>query len=612
MLATLKKWSTRDDKLVADEERELAKKLYDDFARFTTLDVLEAAVVKQTGSDSILNLGRHGDMSSGRYISVFSLELHGGGDRTTLSVQVPRVDMSGPANKPSGDNGGPPGAAPANNTGTTTATATGAGEGAPSSSAPTYKVKHSGTGAQPVAPPPPPPKATPKPPSKPTDPILAAKAEGNSFYGQGKLHKAIRAYSRAITVATDKPQRVPGDYGTVVSALYANRAAAYLRRSKAAHAKVVASKQDLQDCLRDCDRALDLRPGYFKVLYRRAQALLHLGRLHEAQADIDVCVEVATASRAAAGGDGGGDCDDAMFAEVCRFQGSVARKLAARAKATQGVLESVAAEDEALAGSVLDQLLHRTDGSFPAVSGAASEPVRPPAGQAAEPSAGAAAGGGTSSLPANTKSLADLARELDAAADAREASAGGGGGGDGASGGDGGHGRVSRRKADRDAARGDGPSTAGVGGWRAVAVKRAKAKASGKAKAKAKAASEAPGGDSGTSDTAGSAGVADKKAKLGPRKAARLLKALRSSIIKGDMTAAASTLGQVQPKLYPKLFGDAVRAGVLVLRLHGAVWGCAAVFGRVHHAVRASAGREAACRDGPSLARHGNRRWCFN
>ena len=608
----MKKWSTRDDKLVADEERELAKKLYDDFARFTTLDVLEAAVVKQTGSDSILNLGRHGDMSSGRYISVFSLELHGGGDRTTLSVQVPRVDMSGPANKPSGDNGGPPGAAPANNTGTTTATATGAGEGAPSSSAPTYKVKHSGTGAQPVAPPPPPPKATPKPPSKPTDPILAAKAEGNSFYGQGKLHKAIRAYSRAITVATDKPQRVPGDYGTVVSALYANRAAAYLRRSKAAHAKVVASKQDLQDCLRDCDRALDLRPGYFKVLYRRAQALLHLGRLHEAQADIDVCVEVATASRAAAGGDGGGDCDDAMFAEVCRFQGSVARKLAARAKATQGVLESVAAEDEALAGSVLDQLLHRTDGSFPAVSGAASEPVRPPAGQAAEPSAGAAAGGGTSSLPANTKSLADLARELDAAADAREASAGGGGGGDGASGGDGGHGRVSRRKADRDAARGDGPSTAGVGGWRAVAVKRAKAKASGKAKAKAKAASEAPGGDSGTSDTAGSAGVADKKAKLGPRKAARLLKALRSSIIKGDMTAAASTLGQVQPKLYPKLFGDAVRAGVLVLRLHGAVWGCAAVFGRVHHAVRASAGREAACRDGPSLARHGNRRWCFN
>ena len=608
MLATLKKWSTRDDKLVADEERELAKKLYDDFARFTTLDVLEAAVVKQTGSDSILNLGRHGDMSSGRYISVFSLELHGGGDRTTLSVQVPRVDMSGPANKPSGDNGGPPGAAPANNTGT----ATGAGEGAPSSSAPTYKVKHSGTGAQPVAPPPPPPKATPKPPSKPTDPILAAKAEGNSFYGQGKLHKAIRAYSRAITVATDKPQRVPGDYGTVVSALYANRAAAYLRRSKAAHAKVVASKQDLQDCLRDCDRALDLRPGYFKVLYRRAQALLHLGRLHEAQADIDVCVEVATASRAAAGGDGGGDCDDAMFAEVCRFQGSVARKLASRAKATQGVLESVAAEDEALAGSVLDQLLHRTDGSFPAVSGAASEPVRPPAGQAAEPSAGAAAGGGTSSLPANTKSLADLARELDAAADAREASAGGGGGGDGASGGDGGHGRVSRRKADRDAARGDGPSTAGVGGWRAVAVKRAKAKASGKAKAKAKAASEAPGGDSGTSDTAGSAGVADKKAKLGPRKAARLLKALRSSIIKGDMTAAASTLGQVQPKLYPKLFGDAVRAGVLVLRLHGAVWGCAAVFGRVHHAVRASAGREAACRDGPSLARHGNRRWCFN
>ena len=604
----MKKWSTRDDKLVADEERELAKKLYDDFARFTTLDVLEAAVVKQTGSDSILNLGRHGDMSSGRYISVFSLELHGGGDRTTLSVQVPRVDMSGPANKPSGDNGGPPGAAPANNTGT----ATGAGEGAPSSSAPTYKVKHSGTGAQPVAPPPPPPKATPKPPSKPTDPILAAKAEGNSFYGQGKLHKAIRAYSRAITVATDKPQRVPGDYGTVVSALYANRAAAYLRRSKAAHAKVVASKQDLQDCLRDCDRALDLRPGYFKVLFRRAQALLHLGRLHEAQADIDVCVEVATASRAAAGGDGGGDCDDAMFAEVCRFQGSVARKLAARAKATQGVLESVAAEDEALAGSVLDQLLHRTDGSFPAVSGAASEPVRPPAGQAAEPSAGAAAGGGTSSLPANTKSLADLARELDAAADAREASAGGGGGCDGASGGDGGHGRVSRRKADRDAARGDGPSIAGVGGWRAVAVKRAKAKASGKAKAKAKAASEAPGGDSGTSDTAGSAGVADKKAKLGPRKAARLLKALRSSIIKGDMTAAASTLGQVQPKLYPKLFGDAVRAGVLVLRLHGAVWGCAAVFGRVHHAVRASAGREAACRDGPSLARHGNRRWCFN
>ena len=118
VLATLKKWSTRDDKLVADEERELAKKLYDDFARFTTLDVLEAAVVKQTGSDSILNLGRHGDMSSGRYISVFSLELHGGGDRTTLSVQVPRVDMSGPANKPSGDNGGPPGAAPANNTGT--------------------------------------------------------------------------------------------------------------------------------------------------------------------------------------------------------------------------------------------------------------------------------------------------------------------------------------------------------------------------------------------------------------------------------------------------------------------------------------------------------------
>lgn len=49
--------------------------------------------------------------------------------------------------------------------------------------------------------------------------MLKEKYLGNQAYAAGKLREAIMAYSRAITIATDRPHTVE-DYNNVVSALY--------------------------------------------------------------------------------------------------------------------------------------------------------------------------------------------------------------------------------------------------------------------------------------------------------------------------------------------------------------------------------------------------------
>lgn len=88
------------------------------------------------------------------------------------------------------------------------------------------------------------------------------KEEGNAFFKAGKNQEAIDAYTEALTV--DPANK---DYNAT---LLGNRAAALLKLKQ------------LVPALRDCEKALELKSDYTKIILRKAQILTDLERYQDA------------------------------------------------------------------------------------------------------------------------------------------------------------------------------------------------------------------------------------------------------------------------------------------------------------------------------------------
>ena len=54
---------------------------------------------------------------------------------------------------------------------------------------------------------------------------------------------------------------------------YGNRALAYLKKKG-----IIVSYEDFMKCLDDCDKALEISPGYAKAYHRKAKALIGLSK----------------------------------------------------------------------------------------------------------------------------------------------------------------------------------------------------------------------------------------------------------------------------------------------------------------------------------------------
>ena len=85
------------------------------------------------------------------------------------------------------------------------------------------------------------------------------KNKADDAYLRGDLDASIGFYGDAIATA-------PPEDSAFVAVCYSNRAACRRR------------KRDLVPALEDCDRALELYPGYARALFRRACVLLELDR----------------------------------------------------------------------------------------------------------------------------------------------------------------------------------------------------------------------------------------------------------------------------------------------------------------------------------------------
>mmetsp|Transcript_32618 Transcript_32618/g.29486 ORF Transcript_32618/g.29486 Transcript_32618/m.29486 type:complete len:283 (-) Transcript_32618:321-1169(-) len=94
-----------------------------------------------------------------------------------------------------------------------------------------------------------------------------AKEKGNDAFKTGNLVKAVEFYTEGIE--TDPLNR------NIVSAMYANRAAAYKKLKK------------YEDALKDCDEAIKLNSQYAKAYLRRGEINMAMGEFDEAKADFN-------------------------------------------------------------------------------------------------------------------------------------------------------------------------------------------------------------------------------------------------------------------------------------------------------------------------------------
>jgi tetratricopeptide (TPR) repeat protein len=108
---------------------------------------------------------------------------------------------------------------------------------------------------------------------------LRSKEEGNTCFRAGQYVEALEYYTDAIEVVDDSCDERAVFYG--------NRAACY------------ASMGMQSDAIADCNAALTLRPGYAKVLMRRAKAREALDEPDAALEDMRAIVELAPGTKEA-------------------------------------------------------------------------------------------------------------------------------------------------------------------------------------------------------------------------------------------------------------------------------------------------------------------------
>lgn len=112
---------------------------------------------------------------------------------------------------------------------------------------------------------------------KKKDSALELKRQGNQCFMKGDYANALVYYSQALQVA---PLNAVDMDKNLVATLYVNRAS-------------VLHKMDLQlECLRDCNRALQISSTYAKAWYRRAKANVTMGNFDDAILDFQISKNV--------------------------------------------------------------------------------------------------------------------------------------------------------------------------------------------------------------------------------------------------------------------------------------------------------------------------------
>ncbi|KAJ9167327.1 hypothetical protein P3X46_021990 [Hevea brasiliensis] len=109
--------------------------------------------------------------------------------------------------------------------------------------------------------------------AKNKDAALELKQKANKCYSHGDYDTALASYSQALRIA---PTDAIDMDKSLVATLYLNRASLFLKIGL------------LMECIRDCNRALQISPSYAKAWYRRGKANAALGNYKDAIHDLDV------------------------------------------------------------------------------------------------------------------------------------------------------------------------------------------------------------------------------------------------------------------------------------------------------------------------------------
>ena len=124
------------------------------------------------------------------------------------------------------------------------------------------------------------------PKANPSDP-LALKKEGNEHFKRGSFESAAKCYTTAIDLWLEPKDR---------AVLYVNRSAARMKQAPEPGCTAAALAES---ALRDAERAIDLDASYPKGFFRRAQALVALGRHVDAAASLATVLSLSPGDAAA-------------------------------------------------------------------------------------------------------------------------------------------------------------------------------------------------------------------------------------------------------------------------------------------------------------------------
>lgn len=263
LLATLRRWSTRDDEHASDDERTLAKTLLDDFGKFSTDEFTDAPTLN--GPDAARE----------------AAELAQRQDADVL-------DAEAGGSNPGGDGDADPDGAVVVADRTVVAGDRSLREPSPGSSS-TSALESRGR-------------------LDPWDADTgdAHRRRGNDAFARKRWSAAIEHYTRAIDAPVSYTRLF--DEAPRRAAYHANRAAAYLARGDspggghgqfdacghlenhawtdeggAEERAAIAAALNAKAALLDCDAALEMSPGHVKAKFRKAQALWRLARVGEAR-----------------------------------------------------------------------------------------------------------------------------------------------------------------------------------------------------------------------------------------------------------------------------------------------------------------------------------------
>ncbi|GAY61351.1 hypothetical protein CUMW_209300 [Citrus unshiu] len=109
--------------------------------------------------------------------------------------------------------------------------------------------------------------------AKNIDSALELKQKGNQYYLSGDYIHALSCYTKALRVA---PMDANDKDRNLVATLYVNRAS------------VLQKRDHLVECLRDCNRAVQICPSYAKAWYRRGKVNVSLENHDDAVHDLTI------------------------------------------------------------------------------------------------------------------------------------------------------------------------------------------------------------------------------------------------------------------------------------------------------------------------------------